>query len=83
MKDWHGPLSIINSWIIYNQINESKISRRHYIIKLIEEISEYVNKNDQNKVSTPVSQKRFPENSSSSSPSIKRSRLHLNLNESP
>ena len=75
MKDWHGPLSIINSWIIYNQINEFKISRRNYIIKLIEEISEYVNKNDQNKVSTPVSQKRFPENSSSSSPSIKRSRF--------
>ena len=76
-------LSIINSWIIYNQVNQSQISRRNYIIKLIEEINEYANKNEQNKVSTPVSQKRFAENSSPTSPSVKRTRLNLILNQSP
>jgi hypothetical protein len=75
-------LSIINSWIIYKKVNQTQISRRNLIIKLIEEISEYVNKNEENKVSTPISRKRMTGNSSAAA-SPKRSRLNLNLDESP
>lgn len=33
-------LALINSWILYKKINRTRISRRDYIIKLIEEIEE-------------------------------------------
>jgi hypothetical protein len=41
MQIWYNILNLacINSWIIYKEINNSKISRRDFIIKLIEEIN--------------------------------------------
>lgn len=35
-------LSIINSWILYKIVNNCKISRQNYIIKLIDEIDDMI-----------------------------------------
>ena len=43
-------LSIINSWILYKNVNHSQISRRSFIISLIEEIQSL---NTANKENTP------------------------------
>lgn len=49
--------SIINSWIIYKQVNNSNITRRNFIIKIIEEIFE-INQENKNFSSKKISKNK-------------------------
>jgi hypothetical protein len=64
-------LAAINSWVLFKTINNSQISRRGFIIQLVEEIKE-LNKLS-NRPITPIIDKRMNENSSPFS--VKRIKL--------
>jgi hypothetical protein len=53
-------LSIINSWILYNNLNNTQISRRTFIKNLIEEINTLKSQDDssQNKENTPLGKRK-------------------------
>lgn len=68
----------INSWVLYKETNKNKISRRKFLIKLIEEILEMTSRNEEVR-SPPV--KRKP--SSSESPATPKRTMHLNSSLDP
>jgi hypothetical protein len=47
-------MTIINSWIIYRRINGSDISRRNFIIKIIEEIFDHVSERRSKIMASPL-----------------------------
>lgn len=65
-------LAVINSWILYKQVNLSKISRQDFIISLIEEILAY-SEGEKKTPTTPSTKRRRESNQSPVQPTTPKS----------